>query len=176
MFPNKTSRYVDIFYQKSEDQLWNTKQNSTIVCDKVDQRTNTTIVTQHHMHLSWCENNHVLDYYEKTNSKWEIVTKQLCTSLWSWQKQTTLYVLYRPDRYSFFIMWQSFFQHKIRRELFPCKLTSFFMLAVICPLVWFQQQVSTELNKKVHLAGAVLEGSAGIWTRDLSHPKRESYP
>ena len=52
MFQNKTSRYVDIFYQKSEDQLWNTKQNSTIVCDKVDQRTNTTIVTQHHMHHS----------------------------------------------------------------------------------------------------------------------------
>ena len=31
-------------------------------------------------------------------------------------------------------------------------------------------------GQKVHLAGAVLEGSAGIWTRDLSHPKRESYP
>ena len=30
--------------------------------------------------------------------------------------------------------------------------------------------------QKLHLAGAVLEGSAGIWTRDLSHPKRESYP
>ena len=30
--------------------------------------------------------------------------------------------------------------------------------------------------KKLHLAGAVLEGSAGIWTRDLAHPKRESYP
>ena len=30
--------------------------------------------------------------------------------------------------------------------------------------------------QKLQLAGAVLEGSAGIWTRDLSHPKRESYP
>ena len=34
------------------------------------------------MHLSWCENNHVLDYHEKTNFKWEVVTKQLCTNLW----------------------------------------------------------------------------------------------
>ncbi len=33
-----------------------------------------------------------------------------------------------------------------------------------------------ESAKKLHLAGAVLEGSAGIWTRDLAHPKRESYP
>ena len=43
--------------------------------------TDTTVVTQHHMHLSWCETNHVLDYYEKTDFKWAIVTMQLCTSL-----------------------------------------------------------------------------------------------
>ena len=33
-----------------------------------------------------------------------------------------------------------------------------------------------KMKQKLHLAGAVLEGSAGIWTRDLAHPKRESYP
>ena len=36
--------------------------------------------------------------------------------------------------------------------------------------------VAEKWSKNVHLAGAVLEGSAGIWTRDLAHPKRESYP
>ena len=29
---------------------------------------------------------------------------------------------------------------------------------------------------KVTLLQKIFQGSSGIWTRDLSHPKRESYP
>ena len=41
----------------------------------------------------------------------------------------------------------------------------------VCQLMWRFRNLSGSNSKKKNI-----EGSSGIWTRDLSHPKRESYP
>ena len=37
-------------------------------------------------------------------------------------------------------------------------------------------EITAQSFKAVHNIEQRTEGSSGIWTRDLSHPKRESYP